>query len=56
MVVDSEQVWLYNKSFRMKQNTDEEEGVEAQTNYLDSNEQKRARRLRFQRCVQKAEQ
>jgi hypothetical protein len=56
MVVDSEQVRLYNKSFGMKQNTDEEEGVEPQTNSLDSNERKHARHLRFQRCLQRAEQ
>jgi hypothetical protein len=40
----------------MKQNTEEEEGVEFQTNSLDSNERKHARRLTFQRCLQKAEQ
>jgi hypothetical protein len=56
MLVDSEQVWLCKKSFGMKQNTDDEEGFEPQTNYLDFNERKCARRLRFQSCLQKAEQ
>jgi len=56
MLVDSEQVWLYKKSFGMKQNTDDEERFESQTNSLDSSERKRAHRLRFQSCLQKAEQ
>jgi hypothetical protein len=56
MPVESEQVWLYKKSFGMKENTDDEEGFEPQAKSLDSNERKRARRLRFQGCLQKAEQ
>jgi hypothetical protein len=56
MLVDSEQVWLYKKSFGMKHNTDDEDGFEPQANSLDSNERKRARRLRFQSCLQKSEQ
>lgn len=56
MLVDSEQLWLHKKSFGMKQNTDDEEGFEPQTNSLDSNERKRARRLKFESCLQKAEQ
>jgi len=56
MLVDSDQERLYKKSFGMKKNTDDEEGLEPQTNSLDSNERKRAHRLRFQSCLQKAEQ
>jgi hypothetical protein len=56
MLVDSEFIYRYKKSIGMKQNTEEEERVEHQKNSLDASERKHVRQLRFQRCLQKAEQ